>query len=641
MNSQTTKLLEKISKQYWWPNSSQIRRILENNKKSLEDVFFQNALWHFVSKYKKELRNILWKDKIDAEDYEKVSITNIEEIIEKSKINYRDSQEMAIQCIEKHPNDNIVISLTTGEWKTLIAFQEMLKYLKNDSKVYFATPTNNLSEQQYKDFLEFLRYNWYSEQVKETILLDTKKHSIDEIKNYKFIFLTHHNLEKIEASNEDFVVIDEIHTWESPNKTESGYNYPSFKFYNNSKAKWIRPRVLWLTALSTNQEKVMETFNIKEWFVASQAKYYKNRNYIFHSAEKTSALVSPEFFEMQKDIEDWRDYIINNIFKLLENVQNQNWVLSKEVERTFKKDNLKKRSYIDNEKKKQLLKNLSNRVNEKFTKEHYHELLAKILIWLLEKLNQLKKSFETQDYGKAQYKSEKLISEIREKQIKYIEKIENYKGNDEFTYRYYDAILKILQKLEKTYWMDSFHEKISNISKKANHPKLERTLEMARRNKAHWKTTLVFVEDKELINNFMEIAQKRWFKVWYIIWWNKNQKQRLIQNYTISSINSQEFDIVFTTSVMKLWVNFDISELVLYNLPKNEKDLLQFVGRIGRYRTWANVHFVYPKNTIEFHQQFSRKWRAEKELDKQFKEWEKIAKRLKWIKEKNEQLELF
>lgn len=635
MQPDTLKILEKVSKNYWWPNKSQIQKILWQTNKSLEDIFFQKALGYYVSKYKKELRKALGKKKIKAEDYSE-QIPSYEETVETRSFEQRDWQQMAIDFLNENQDNNCIISLTTWEWKTIVALNEMLKYLWKPWKVVFCAPTNELVKQQYQAFLEFLEINWYDKKSIEIWYMNSK----DELEsNPKIVFTTHHWLEKISSTTNDLWIIDEIHIWEEWNKESWTHNYPTFKNYEYQKEQWNQPRILWLTALSTNQEKIITSFDIQDWFVGSQEKNYKPRNYLLHSQAPQNSLESEEFRNLQEKLETARSYIIHNIDSFFKNLKTQ-WVkIPSDILETFQKNKLKSKSYINKTKQLQMQKLLKKRIRKKFSKEFYQHLIFKKLVYILDKLNNLKKNLETDDYTKTLKNVTDLIEEIDKEIIKFENKCEENQNYDSSKFyhniKYSNFGLQLFSKLKHKYQLENFAKILAEYENSCNHPKLQQTLEISETNKKHGKTTMVYVEDKELIFRFMEIAKQKWFKVWYMVWWNKSKKQKIIQNFVSDQVKSWDIDIVFTTSVMKLWMNFDISELVLYNLPKNEKDLLQFVGRVGRYKAWANVHFVYPKDTIEYYQQFSRKKSAKRQLLDQFREWEKLKQT--WDKLKSPQ----
>lgn len=117
------------------------------------------------------------------------------------------------------------------------------------------------------------------------------------------------------------------------------------------------------------------------------------------------------------------------------------------------------------------------------------------------------------------------------------------------------------------------------VEEKRAHPKEMMLDETLAQNKG--KTMLVYVENEALIRYFMKKYSNK-YKCSFLKS-SKNNTQKIINDYTREAMNAKKLDVVFATSAMKLGMNFDVNNLYFYHMPKNDKDWLQFLGRIGRF----------------------------------------------------------
>ena len=630
MENQDLNLATEISKKLWWPtNYQQISRHLQED--NLENRLYGEALEYFLNITKQELIQTLGTENPKSQDLQSPEVSSLlystltQQNQEKKSLKHRDTQQMAEEFLEQNQDKNVIITLPTGWGKTLVAFKEITKYLNSSWQIIFTTPTHKLTKQQKEAFKEFVKQFEIDLSQSQIKLIHDKDNNISDS---KVIFATHSRLQKLQEQgnlqNTDLIIIDEIHEWESWEQ-----KYPTLRTYQNLKQEWTTPRIIGLTAMSTNPEKIYENFDINNWFIGSKFNEQQTKETHDHDKQIEKKINSANFYKLQQELNYTKEYIIHQIISIINRTRKKWYKIPSDLDKYFSKDNLKKSGFIPKDKIQKMKNFLYNCWEQKFSEEEFRYYLFQTLISLYDKINKIIATFEEYDYETALKKTNSFLEELEQKAQDSLEKTDEaqQKKYPETTTLFREAKYNIYQKIYE--FINTFKSNLSNENENTLHPKLEHTLQIAEENKRNQKPTIVFVENKELIHRFTEIARQRWFNAAYLTWGTKNKKQKLTNYYIQQQINNQEIDTVFVTSVMKLGMNIDFSELVLYNLPKNEKDYLQFIGRAWRFDFKAQIHFVYPPQTKEWFLKRKVVRLANQKLRQQFKEWEKLNKKWK------------
>ncbi len=531
------------------------------------ELIFKNALLMLLKDYKsivsevieegEQLKDYYKNDeqKKKLREYIKLNNKKISNIFEIELTNY---QVASIDFLAKNRDKNIAILLPTWYWKTIISFYEILYYLENWQKVIFAAPTKTLVSQQYEDFLIFLNSVWKIELINYLEHQKTKK----DLKNdTNIVFTTNHRAEKLckdwFLSKNDLMVIDEVHIWEWKEWSNKKNLYPIY-----SSAEILNKqstRIIWLTATTINKELLKEKLGIDEFYYAGKKEYFipKNRHIL--------ALEEDDSFKEIKTMIDENIILFSAVLRrfLLDNDE----FIKEEIE-IFAENNILKSNFLDTT-NNPILERLIEKI-DKIEKGNKWEKSNFKRVFKIAKLIQLKKILITESYPSL------------------MESLKKYQIESESTYVFY----------KKNMW-GFFHIMYTLIKNKVNnlekHPKEERMWEIIKENKKKNKATLVYVNNKTTVKWFVRQAKALGIRASYIKS-SKNNSEKIINDYSLRWVKENKFDVVFMTSVVKLWINFDINEFIFYHRPDNEKDLLQLEWRVWRYSRDNNIYYLY----IEF-----------------------------------------
>ena len=261
----------------WWPSKKAIKNwILDiNDRWSLnpEDIVFRDAMVYLVGQYRNIVREIVsdtWEKMSDyyrqfeEKNLKKSRIQNVKDYIEREKqnrvvekIELTNYQEASVNFLKENRDKNVAVLLPTWYWKTIVSFHEMLHYIENWKKVVFSAPTNELIHQQYEDFILFLQSEKKQDLIKN---LEHSKADKELHENTSVVFCTHHRAEKLIKekflSENDLIIVDEIHIWEGKKWEKKEHLYPIYK--SSHLLKEERIRIIWLTATTTNKEVLEE-----------------------------------------------------------------------------------------------------------------------------------------------------------------------------------------------------------------------------------------------------------------------------------------------------------------------------------------------------------------------------------------------
>lgn len=456
-------------------------------------------------------------------------------------------QEKALELLQEKEDQNCLLILPTGFWKSFIAFYEMLRNYKNGKKIFFFAPTNNLVQQQYEDFVSFLE-------------LLGEKHLIWKVQDEfeaegDIFFLTQHSLKnpgilECMSHRNIHIIIDESHVWEKSDKSHAHF---SSKAQNTLRQKNIS--LLCMTGSSDEQALVNwlwidENNIIRLWSDIE----YSQKNFYFRSID-----IPENYSNTIKYIDEKISISQETLRKLLRILQkslrvNSDNIMSIEqgIQELLATDFLKKENY-----------NIPPEYKNKFL-THGKEW-KKIIRFV--KIIHLLCVIKTQLTQKSSKQNIEFLSKLQES---YVSSSTKYKKKIAASWIFTD-IQNLLQE------DDTVIESWSETPPREN-PIILDILKVA----SSHKPLLVFIDNKETIEHSLTIARKNGFKT-SVLQSGKNTFSRQINSYTLQAIKNEDLDIIFTTSVAKLGINTPLDNLYLFELPKNRNDFLQLIGRVGRY----------------------------------------------------------
>ena len=633
-------IFEKI---FDWPKSKELILCRESYKKdpksikTLDQFLLNNAILYFWTKYIDKAKDILWlennynSDEIYADEMIEIISNTKNKINSISIIKLREYQEAAINFLNKNRWSNNLVIMPTGYWKTIIAFKEIEEQLKLGKKIVFSAPTNNLVQQQFDDFIDYARYTMQDEDL-------ITKSSFWIKEDMLIYFVTNHKLEiwlrDLVFDENFFYIIDEVHEWEWKLWEEKDHKYPTFKSFEN--LSHTNYKSLTLSATPINIPILKEKLWIENIFIWSLKQYF---------VEKRREI---KFIKPDKNFEEI--LILINIALNLETEYIMYYLNSKKEENEYSINELKELKKYS--KSKLIIKNYFDAWNIKKLENIFPKDIDSSLydsLWMYKKILEIKKRhYQNEYHTMSQYIYEEIWWEIeikiwevfaeRYQLIKSKKEENNSIKLDKITKKIEKLDVK-LKKLYKEKYVKKYvlskskpiHRLLSNINeisldcvwKKTDHPKVHTLFELLDFLRYNNKTVVVHVENENIITELVNKALNLWIKASYLKWWAKNKKQKFIDNYTKENIKNNNLDVVFVTTVFKLWVNFDIENLIFYHPPKNIKDLLQFEWRIWRYSKIANIYYLAIEWWFELWKILRDIKNAKKYLSMQFEEAEK------------------
>jgi len=610
-----------------------------NSIKNIDELLLNNAIVYFWKQYIERVIETLWEDsnwKLKSEvAYSNdmiqdilLDVWNVAKII--IELDYRDYQVSAIKFLEEYRWDKNLVIMPTWYWKTIVSFKEITEQLKLWRKVVFSAPTNNLVHQQYEDFLDYVTYFLQDKKLANNTSLSTKD-------NADVYFVTNHVLdiwiEEKKFDDSFFYIVDEAHEWEWKEWEEDReYKYPTMQAFN--KLESDNYTLLALSATPLNFPILEEKLWIKNVFYWSYSEYFvqKNRELNFSSDENFDVLNDIIMEAINSDLDNIEKYIVD--YKNSDKASFDD----KKLLSNYTRSKLKSKVYFD--------ASLIKKLEEVFDKKLYDDFYGSL--WNYKKILEIKKKLYQNEYSTLNNNIdeefckdlEQKIQELTVKRSKIQSLINSETDNWKLSTYYSDRtkvnnnIQKIAANINKKLYLLKKNYKVKDLLVKIRskleeyskntilHPKVNTLFEILKSNKYFPKTTIVHVENEQVIRELVSLSVKYWFKASYLKWWTKNKTNKFVDSYTKENIWNENLDVVFVTSVFKLWVNFDINNLVFYHPPKNIKDLLQFEWRVWRYSKLATIYYLWIDWWFEVWKVYSDIRNAKKYLNEQFEKAE-------------------